>query len=107
MNPGSNIYIIDNSKLWSWTHTQYSTADETPLVGSQSVQISEWGTVLVTIRTPSSICKIQLTSVALMKGFFANILSLSCCMDMKVHFDSERNFLYQATPNNVIALLDY
>jgi hypothetical protein len=42
-----------------------------------------------------------------MKGFFANILSLSCCMDMKVHFDSERNLLYQATPNDVIALLDY
>jgi hypothetical protein len=107
MDPGSNIHIINNSKLWSWTHTQYGTADEMLLAGSQSVQISEWGTVLVTIRTPSGICKIQLTSVAFVKGFFANILSLSHCMDMKFHFDSERNFLYWATPNNVIALLDY
>jgi hypothetical protein len=28
-------------------------------------------------------------------------------MDMKIHFASRRNLLYQASPNNVIALLDY
>jgi hypothetical protein len=107
MDPGSNIHVINNTEFWNWTHSRHGTADETLLAGSQSVQISEWGTVLVPIRTPSGIRKIQLTSVALVKGFFANILSLSRCMDMKIHFDSGRNLLYQATPNNVIALLDY
>jgi hypothetical protein len=28
-------------------------------------------------------------------------------MDMKIHFHSERNLLYQATSTNIIALLDY
>jgi hypothetical protein len=28
-------------------------------------------------------------------------------MDMKIHFHSERNLLYQATSTNTIALLDY
>jgi hypothetical protein len=28
-------------------------------------------------------------------------------MDMKIHFYSERNLLYQATSTNIIALLDY
>jgi hypothetical protein len=107
MDPGSNIHVINNTEFWNWTHSRHGTADETLLAGSQSVQISEWGTVLVPIRTPSGIHKIQLTSVALVKGFFANILSLSRCMDMKIHFDSGRNLLYQATPNNIIALLDY
>jgi hypothetical protein len=107
LDPGSNIHVINNSKSWNWTHTRYGTADEMLLAGSQSVQISEWGTVLVPIRTPNGIRNIQLTRVALVKGFFANILSLSRCMDMKIHFDSGRNLLYQATPTNVIALLDY
>jgi hypothetical protein len=45
--------------------------------------------------------------VALVEGFFANILSLSRCMDLKIHFDLGRHVLYQATPENVVALLDY
>ncbi|KAI1665787.1 hypothetical protein L13192_10728 [Pyrenophora tritici-repentis] len=91
MDPGSNVHVI-NSKSWRWTHTRYSTADEALYAGSQ---------------TPNGIQDIQLTHVALVEGFFANILSLSRCKDMKIHFDSGKNHLYQATPNNVVALLDY
>jgi hypothetical protein len=107
MDPGSNIHVINNSESWNWTHTRDSTASETLLAGSQSIQISAWGTVVIPIKTPRGIRDIQLTSVALVKGFFANILSLSRCMDMKIHFDSGRNLLYQSTPQNVIALLEY
>jgi hypothetical protein len=106
MDPGSNVHII-NSKSWRWTHTRYSTPDESLYAGSQSVSISEWGNVIIPIRTPSGIQDIQLTHVALVEGFFANVLSLSRCKDMNIHFDSGKNHLYQATPNNVVALLDY
>jgi hypothetical protein len=107
MDPGSNIHVINNSNSWRWTHIRYGTASETLCAGAQSVQISEWGTVLVPIKTPTGIRDIKLTEVALVEGFFANILSLSRCRDMKIHFDSGRNLLYQATPTNVIALLEY
>ncbi|KAI1507549.1 Pol protein [Pyrenophora tritici-repentis] len=106
MDPGSNVHVI-NSKSWRWTHTRYSTADEALYAGSQSVSISEWGNVIIPVRTPNGIQDIQLTHVALVEGFFANILSLSRCKDMKIHFDSGKNHLYQATPNNVVTLLDY
>jgi hypothetical protein len=106
MDPGSNVHII-NSKSWRWTHTRYSTPNELLYAGSQSVSISEWGNVIILIRTPSGIQDIQLTHVALVKGFFANVLSLSRCKDMNIHFDSRKNHLYQVTPNNVVALLDY
>jgi hypothetical protein len=106
MDPGSNVHII-NSKSWRWTHTQYSTTDKALYTGSQSVSISKWGNVIIPIRTPSGIQNIQLTHVALVEGFFAIILSLSCCKDMDIHFDSGKNHLYQATPSNVLALLDY
>jgi hypothetical protein len=107
MDPGSNIHVINNSNSWRWTHTRYGTANETLCAGAQSVYISEWGTVLVPIKTPTGIRDIKLTDVALVEGFFANILSLSRCRDMKIHFDSGRNLLYQATSNNVISLLEY
>jgi hypothetical protein len=94
MDPGSNIHVINNANSWRWTHTRYSTANETLCAGAQSVYISEWGTVLVPIKTPTGIRDIKLTEVALVEGFFANILSLSRCRDMNIHFDSGRNLLY-------------
>jgi hypothetical protein len=69
--------------------------------------IREWGTVLVPIKTPTGIRDTKLTDVALVEGFFANILSLSRCRDRNIHFDSRRNLLYQVTYDNVIALLEY
>ena len=107
MDPGSNIHITNNSTSWRWTHTRYGKANEVLYAGAQSVQIREWGTVLVPIQTPTGMRDIQLTDVALVDGFFANILSLSRCRDMKIHFDSGRNLLYQTAPNNVVALLEY
>ncbi|KAF2022807.1 hypothetical protein EK21DRAFT_82375, partial [Setomelanomma holmii] len=52
------------------------------------------GTVIIPVRTLSGIQDIQLTSVALVEGFFANILSLSRCIDMQIHFNSRKNHLY-------------
>ena len=107
MDPGSNVHVINNSKAWRHTRTRYGTTHETLYAGAQSYLISEWGTVLLPIRTPSSIQDTQLTMVALVEGFFANILSLYCCRERNIHFDLGRNILYQATSNNVVALLDY
>jgi hypothetical protein len=33
--------------------------------------------------------------------------AVSRCRERNIHFDSGRNVLYQETPNNVVALLDY
>ncbi|KAI1523059.1 hypothetical protein PtrSN002B_012094, partial [Pyrenophora tritici-repentis] len=54
MDPGSNVHVI-NSKSWRWTHTRYSTADEALYAGSQSVSISEWGNVIIPVRTPNGL----------------------------------------------------
>ncbi|KAF2022706.1 hypothetical protein EK21DRAFT_82621, partial [Setomelanomma holmii] len=85
MDPRSNIHIINNSKF---------TANEMLYAGAQLLPISEWGTVIILVRTLSGIQDIQLTSVALVEGFFANILSLSRCIDMQIHFNSRKNHLY-------------
>jgi hypothetical protein len=74
MDPGSNIHII-NSKSWRWTHTRYSTSDELLYAGSQSVSISEWGNVIIPIRTPSGIQDIQLSHVALVEGLLPTSLA--------------------------------
>ncbi|KAF1942704.1 hypothetical protein EJ02DRAFT_316550, partial [Clathrospora elynae] len=66
MDPGSNIHVI-NSKAWRWTHTRFGTAEEMLFAGAQSVQISEWGTVVIPIMTPRGMQDIQLTNVALVE----------------------------------------
>jgi hypothetical protein len=51
--------------------------------------------------------QIKLTHVAYVKGFFANILSLSRCKAQQIYFDSGRDLLYQGHPPNVICYLEY
>ncbi|PZD22086.1 hypothetical protein A1F96_11478, partial [Pyrenophora tritici-repentis] len=50
---------------------------------------------------------IKLTHVALVEGFFANVLGLSRCRPLGIHFDSGRDLLYQNNPSNVVAMLEY
>ncbi|KAI1523376.1 hypothetical protein PtrSN001A_011323, partial [Pyrenophora tritici-repentis] len=73
--------------------------------GGQVVQIAEWGTVVLNVRTPSGKAPIKLTHVALVEGFFANVLGLSRCRPLGIHFDSGRDLLYQNNPSNVVAML--
>jgi hypothetical protein len=54
MDPRSNVHVINDSKAWRWTHTRYGAAYETLFAGAQAVPISEWVTVVIPIRTPSS-----------------------------------------------------
>ncbi|KAI1524498.1 hypothetical protein PtrSN001C_011016 [Pyrenophora tritici-repentis] len=75
--------------------------------GGQVVQIAEWGTVVLNVRTPSGKAPIKLTHVALVEGFFANVLGLSRCRPLGIHFDSGRDLLYQNNPSNVVAMLEY
>ncbi|KAI1554816.1 hypothetical protein PtrEW7m1_012307, partial [Pyrenophora tritici-repentis] len=73
--------------------------------GGKVVQIAECGTVVLNVRTPSGKAPIKLTHVALVEGFFANVLGLSRCRPLGIHFDSGRDLLYQNNPSNVVAML--
>ncbi|KAG9388512.1 hypothetical protein A1F94_001404 [Pyrenophora tritici-repentis] len=92
LDPGSNAHAKPGEVIYA---------------GGQVVQIAEWGTVVLNVRTPSGKAPIKLTHVALVEGFFANVLGLSRCRPLGIHFDSGRDLLYQNNPSNVVAMLEY
>ena len=56
--------------------------------------VSAWGEISLNIKLPVVIKKIKLTHVAYIKGFFANIVSLSRCKAQEIYFNSRRDLLY-------------
>jgi hypothetical protein len=59
------------------------------------------------INTPTGTEQTELTYVAYVAGFVTNIVSLSRCRSVGIHFDSGRDCLYQGRCNNVISKLQY
>ncbi|KAA8612811.1 hypothetical protein PtrV1_13380 [Pyrenophora tritici-repentis] len=101
--------VASLSESMSKVHIMFATLDNLAVIyaGGQVVQIAEWGTVVLNVRTPSGKAPIKLTHVALVEGFFANVLGLSRCRPLGIHFDSGRDLLYQNNPSNVVAMLEY
>jgi hypothetical protein len=106
LDPGSNAHVC-NTRRFGWTFVRKAEPGEVIYAGGQVVQIAEWGTVVLNVRTPSGKAPIKLTHVALVEGFFANVLGLSRCRSLGIHFDSGRDLLYQNHPSNVVAMLEY
>ncbi|KAF2822387.1 hypothetical protein CC86DRAFT_300697, partial [Ophiobolus disseminans] len=52
------------------------------------------GTVVLNVRTLSSKAPIKLTYVALVEGFFANVLGLLRCQSLGIYFDLGRDLVY-------------
>ncbi|KAI1514543.1 TPR-10 multi-domain protein [Pyrenophora tritici-repentis] len=106
LDPGSNAHVC-NTRQFGWSFVRKAKPGEVIYAGGQVVQIAEWGTVVLNVRTPSGKAPIKLTHVALVEGFFANVLGLSRCRPLGIHFDSGRDLLYQNNPSNVVAMLEY
>src|SRR4051794_25378221 len=106
MDPGSNIHVC-NSKAFGWVESRKAQHGDVLYSGNSAIKVEAWGTVVLNINTPSGLGQIQLTNVALIHGFFANILGLSRCRSRGIHFDSGRDLLYMKDHSNVIAKLEY
>ena len=106
MDPGSNIHVT-NSKAWSWIHSHYAGATEVIYAGSQLMPVTEYGSVEILINAPEGVRNIRLTNVAYVPTFFSNILGLSRCRSLGLHFDSGSDLIYRAKTNETVALLEY
>jgi hypothetical protein len=106
MDPGSNIHIT-NSKQWDFIHTRFASISDVIYAGSQLIPVVEYGTVEIPINSPEGVIKILLTEVAYVPTFFSNILGLSRCRSLGLHFDSGSDMIYQAPLRKPVALLEY
>ncbi|KAF1972799.1 hypothetical protein BU23DRAFT_466927, partial [Bimuria novae-zelandiae CBS 107.79] len=91
-----NRWILDPG---SNTHVTNSRAYE--------LLIHEWGDVILLINTPRGTEQIELTYVAYVPGFLTNVVGLSRCRSIGIHFDSGRDCLYQKSWKNVVCKLNY
>jgi len=58
------------------------------------VKIEAYGTVTITINTPTGKSKMKLSYIALAPTFFTNIVALLRATDNDIHFNLGRNMLY-------------
>ena len=106
MDPGSNTHVT-NSKQWDFVHTRFASNSDVIYAGSQLTPVMEYGTVEIPINSPEGVIKILLTEVAYVPTFFSNILGLSRCRSLGLHFDSGSDMIYQAPLRKPVALLEY
>ena len=71
------------------------------------MEIKEYGDVTIKVNTLIGMEEIDLTDVAYVPGFFANVLGLLRCKPLGINFDSGRNCLYLKHLSNVICNLEY
>jgi len=106
LDPGSNTHVA-NSRSFGWRTTAQAQPGECVYAGGQVLQIEEWGEVELHVNTPTGRQPFKLTYVAYIPGFFTNVLGLSRCRSLDIHFDSGKNCLYQQAPSNPVCYLEY
>ena len=106
LDPGSNIHVC-NSTRFNWTETRKASPQDFIFAGETKVAIQAWGEVILNVDSPQGLSQVQLTDVALVEGFFTNVVSLSRCRARGMHFDSGRDAIYHQHPKNVVCSLKY
>ncbi|PZD26114.1 hypothetical protein A1F97_10938, partial [Pyrenophora tritici-repentis] len=106
LDPGSNVHVC-NSTRFGWRETRKADPQDILYAGGSKMAIQAWGKVTFNVNRPYGVGQIQLTNVALVEGFFTNVVSLSRCRAVGVQFDSGRDVIYQNHPSNVICSLQH
>ena len=73
----------------------YLAAEDNYLITSGNFEkIQAYGTVTITVNTPTRKLKMKLSYIALVLRFFINIIVLLRATNNNIHFDLGRNLLY-------------
>jgi hypothetical protein len=102
-DPGSNTHVT-NTRAYGWKKRADGTG-KVVKAGNQELVIQEWGDVVLLTNTPTGTEQIELTYVAYVPGFLTNVVGLSRCRSIAIHFDSGQDCLYQRKWNNVVSKL--
>ena len=91
----SKIHVCNDPSRFNTTHS--STSDDHLISGSTTYPIQAYGTVDITLTSPTG--KRQSTTlkqVALIPGFFTNLVSFNRAQAANIHWDTEKDTLYKA-----------
>ena len=91
----SKIHVCNDPSRFNITHS--TTSNDYLISGSTTYPIQAYGTVDITLTTPTGKREsIILKQVALIPGFFTNLVSLNRAQAANIHWDTEKDTLYTA-----------
>lgn len=89
----SKIHVCNDPSRFSTTHS--TTSNDYLISGSTTYPIQAYGTVDITVTSPTGKREsIVLKQVALIPGFFTNLVSFSGAQAANIHWDTEKDTLY-------------
>ena len=91
----SNIHVCNDPSRFNTTHS--TTSNDYLISGSTTYPIQAYGTVDITVTSPTGKRQsIALKQVALIPGFFTNLVSLNRARAANIYWDTEKDTLYTA-----------
>ena len=93
LDSGSNIHVCNDPHRFKTTHP--TTSDDYLVSGSTTYPITAYGTVDITIASPTGRTEsVTLNQVALIPGFFTNLVSFSKAKAANIYWDTAKDTLY-------------
>ena len=93
LNNGSNIHVCNNTMKSRYTQERKSMR-EYLTAGTQRLAIESYGTVKITVSTPTGPPSITLLNVAYVSNFMTNLVSQDLLYVKGLYFDNWKNHLH-------------
>jgi len=100
LDPGADTHVCNNKEDFTFSYP--AAKDDYLIAGGNFEKIQAYGTVTITVNTPTRKSKLKLSHVALAPTFFTNIVALSRATENDIHFDSGRNVLYRLATGKTV-----
>jgi len=100
LDPSANTHVCNNKE--DFTFLYLVAEDDYLIAGGNFIKIQAYGTVTITINTPTGKSKMKLSYIALAPTFFTNIVALSRATNNDIHFDLGRNVLYRLATSETV-----
>ena len=95
----SNIHVCNDPIRFNTTHS--TTSNDYLISGSSTYPIQAYGTVDITVASPTGKREtIALKQVALIPGFFTNLVSYNRAQAANIYWDTKKDTLYKANKEN-------
>jgi hypothetical protein len=79
LDPGADTHVCNNEEDFTFSYP--AAEDDYLIAGENFVKIQAYGTVTITVDTPTRKSKMKLSYIALAPTFFINIVALSRATD--------------------------
>jgi len=100
LNPSVDTHICNNKE--DFTFSYLAAEDDYLITSGNFKKIQAYGTVTITVNTPTGKLKIKLSYIALVPTIFTNIVALLRATKNDIHFNLGRNLLYHLATGEIV-----